>query len=256
MKFKNLRYEIEKHVGTITVDRPQALNAISLETMDELETIVASIERGADVRALIITGAGEKSFVAGGDLKEFGRLDSLQAGRAMALKMQGILNRLEALEALVIAAINGYAFGGGCEVAVACDYRIASAEARLGFRQVKMGLVPGWGGGPRLVRLVGRPAALRLLLTGDTVTAEEALRLGLVDEVHPPAGVMPAARALAARVASNPPLAVRYIKRSLHVGQDMPLHAAVAYEAELFSVAWDGEDHREAERAFLEKRKG
>lgn len=254
MDFKNLIFEKRERVGILTINRPQAQNAISIETMYEMGRLLDGVEKDTDLRVLVITGAGEVAFVAGGDLKDFRSLDTFQAGRRMSLYMQGILNRLEDLGQPVIAAINGYAFGGGCEVAAACDFRIAAESAQLGFRQVRFGIMTGWGGAQRLLRLVGRPKALELLLTGDVVSAQEALAMGLVDRVVPQGQVLEAALEMAGRIAQNPPLALANIKRAIVKGWEMPLRAAIAYEAELFAATWDSADHREAEQAFVEKR--
>lgn len=254
MDYKNLILEQRERVGLVTINRPQAQNSISIETMHEMGHLLDQVDKDTDLRALVITGAGDTAFVAGGDLKDFRSLDSFQAGRRMSLYMQGILNRFEELDQPVIAAINGYAFGGGCELAVACDFRIAAEGAQLGFRQVRFGIMTGWGGAQRLLRLVGRSKALELLLTGDIVTAQEALKIGLVDRVAPAGGVLEAALELAGRIAQNPPLALANIKRAIVKGWEMPMRAAMEYEAELFAATWDSEDHREAEQAFAEKR--
>lgn len=254
MDYKNLIFEQRERVGLVTINRPQSQNSISIETMHEMGHLLDQVEKDTDLRALVITGAGDTAFVAGGDLKDFRSLDSFQAGRRMSLYMQGILNRFEELDQPVIAAINGYAFGGGCELAVACDFRIAAEGAQLGFRQVRFGIMTGWGGAQRLLRLVGRSKALELLLTGDIVTAQEALKIGLVDRVAPAGGVLEAALELAGRIAQNPPLALANIKRAIVKGWEMPMRAAMEYEAELFAATWDSEDHREAEQAFAEKR--
>ena len=254
MDFKNLIYEKRERVGIVTINRPEVQNSISIETMHEMGHLLDQVEKYTDLRVLVVTGAGQAAFVAGGDLKDFRSLDSFQAGRWMSLYMQGILNRFEEMDQPVIAAINGYAFGGGCEVAVACDFRIAAETAQLGFRQVRFGIMTGWGGAQRLLRLVGRSKALELLLTGDIVNAQEALKLGLVDRVVPEGQAVSGALELAGRIAQNPPLALANIKRAIAKGCEMPLRAAIAYEAELFAATWDSEDHREAEQAFAEKR--
>ncbi len=254
MDFKNLIFEKQDRVGIITINRPQAQNSISIETMHELGHLLDEIETDTDLRVLVVTGSGETAFVAGGDLKDFRSLDSFQAGRWMSLYMQGILNRFEDLNQPVIAAINGYAFGGGCEFAVACDFRIASESAQLGFRQVRFGIMTGWGGTQRLLRLVGRSKATEMLLTGDILTAQQALAIGLVDRVVPEGQIIEASLEMAARIAQNPPLALANIKRAIVKGWEMPQRVAMEYEAELFAATWDSEDHREAERAFAEKR--
>lgn len=251
---ENLLYSKEGRVATITINRPDVRNAISLATMAELEAVVTELETDGDVLAVIVTGSGEKAFVAGGDLKEFRSLRTVHDGRKMSLRMSNILQRLHHLEVPVIAAINGDAYGGGCETALACDLRLAASHARFGFRQIVFGVTPGWGGGQRLMRLVGQPKALELLLTGATLTADEALAIGLIDRVVSEGNVFDAAHQLAAQIAGRAPLAVRYIKRALARGADMPLDAAIAFENELFSVTWGSADHWEAERAFWDKK--
>lgn len=251
---KSLTYAKRDGVATITINRPDVRNAISLAMMDELEAAVSDLEASRDVLGVVLTGAGDKTFIAGGDLKEFRRLRSVRDGREMSLRMGGILQRLHNLDMPVIAAINGDAYGGGCETALACDLRLAAPHARLGFRQIVFGVTPGWGGGQRLLRLVGPSKAMELLLTGDTLTAEQASAIGLVDRVIAEGDVRDAAHELAAQIARRAPLAVRHIKRALVEGANMPLSAAMAFEAELFSVTWGSEDHWEADRAFWEKR--
>jgi enoyl-CoA hydratase len=253
-RFEALQYRKDAGVAEVVIDRPEVRNAISLRTMAELEAVVSDLEHDPEVLAVILTGAGDKAFVSGGDLKEFRSLRTVHDGREMSLRMGNILQRLHHLEVPVIAAINGDAYGGGCETALACDLRLAAPHARLGFRQIIFGVTPGWGGGQRLLRLVGRSKALELLLTGATLTAEEALAIGLVDRVVNTGDVRDAARELAARIAGHAPLAIRSIKRALTEGANMPLDAAIAYESELFSVTWGSEDHWEAEKAFWEKR--
>jgi len=251
---ENLLYNKKDRVATITINRPNVRNAISLATMAELESVVTDLETDGEVMAVILTGSGEKAFVAGGDLKEFRSLRTVHDGRKMSLRMGNILQRLHHLEVPVIAAINGDAYGGGCETALACDLRLAAPHARLGFRQIVFGVTPGWGGGQRLMRLVGQSKALELLLTGATLTADEALAIGLIDRVVAEGNVLDAAHQLANQIAGRAPLAVRYIKRALARGADMPLDAAIAFEAELFSVTWGSEDHWEAEQAFWNKK--
>lgn len=254
MDYKNLVFERRERVGIVTINRPQVQNCISIETMHEMGHLLGQVEKDTGLRVLVITGAGDTAFVAGGDLKDFRSLNSFQAGRWMSLYMQGILNRFEELGQPVIAAINGYAFGGGCELAVACDFRMAAENAQLGFRQVRFGIMTGWGGTQRLLRLIGRSKAMELLLTGDILSAQEALGLGLVDRVTPAGKSLEGALDLASRIAQNPPLALANIKQAIVKGWEMPMRAAMAYEAELFAATWDSEDHREAEQAFAEKR--
>lgn len=241
-------------IEVVTINRPEVGNAIDLATIDGLLDLVAELERDEALRALVLTGSGDRAFITGGDLCDFLSLQTQQDARRMALRMQDALARLELLDVPVICALNGHAFGGGCEVALACDLRVAAEHVQLGFRQVKMAIMVGWGGGQRLVNLIGRSRALELLLTGDVIDAHAALALGLVDHVVPRGKALATALALAERMAANPPLAVRYTKRALIHGRDMAARAAMAYEAELLAALWVTEDHREAERAFLEKR--
>jgi len=253
MDYKNLTLETVDRVATLTIRRPDVKNAIDLATMDELGEAVAALEADRTVQAVILTGAGG-TFVSGGDLRSLETLEGIEAGRAMSRRMQGILLRLEGLEVPVIAAIEGYALGGGAEVALACDMRIAAADAWIGFKQIAMGIMVGWGGGQRLRALVGRGRALELLLTGDVVTGEEAHRLGIVERVVPPGKALAEAEALARRVAAQPPLAVRAIKRALYQGEAMPREQGIAYEAECFAVLWGSRDHGEAVQAHFARR--
>lgn len=248
-----LRVNREEGVVVLTVDRPEAKNALNLGTIETLVEAVGGLARDPSLRGVVVTGAGG-AFISGGDLKDFLRLDDAQAGRRMALRMQSVLARLEALEVPVIAAIEGVALGGGAEVALACDMRIASETSQLAFKQVSLGIMVGWGGGQRLLRLVGRARALKLLLTGMMLTAEEALRIGLVDEVVPDSQALHAALSLARRIAAQPAGAVRATKRALHHGGEMSRAEAAAFEAECFATLWGSPDHREAVAALLEKR--
>ncbi|HSB73498.1 MAG TPA: enoyl-CoA hydratase/isomerase family protein [Candidatus Methylomirabilis sp.] len=253
MDDKNVGLEIVERVATLTIRRPEVKNAIDLATMDELDRSVAALETDRSLQAVILTGAGG-TFVSGGDLKSLERLEGIEAGRAMSRRMQAVLQRLEGLEVPVIAAIEGHALGGGAEVALACDIRIAASDARIGFKQIALGIMVGWGGGQRLRALVGRGRALELLLTGDIFSGEEAFRLGLVDRVTPPGQALVEAEALARRVAAQPPLAVRAIKRALYQGEGMPRDHGIAFEAECFARLWGSRDHGEAVKAYFEKR--
>lgn len=241
----------EGALAIVRVDRPLAKNAIDRAAMASLEAITAELEADTGVACAILTAAGD-SFIAGGDLKDFASLEKSEEGRRMSLWMQSVLNRWEALPCPTIAAIDGDAYGGGCEVALACDLRVIAPEARLVFRQVAMGLTPGWGGGQRLSRLVGRARALRIYVTASALSAAEARAIGLVDEVaEEGATALEAARALAAQIASFSPLAVRNTKRALLRGEEMPLRAAIDFEAELFGQTWGSPPHVAAVRRFL-----
>jgi enoyl-CoA hydratase len=253
MAYKNLTLETADRVATLTIRRPEVRNAIDLATMDELDRAVAALEADRALQAAIVTGAGG-TFVSGGDLKSLETLQGIEAGRAMSRKMQAILLRLEGLEVPVVAAIEGYALGGGAEVALACDIRIAGADVQIGFKQIAMGIMVGWGGGQRLRALVGRARALELLLTGEVMDGEEAYRVGVVNRVVPPGKALAEAEALARRVAAQPPLAVRAIKRALYQGEALPRERGIAYEAECFGVLWGSRDHGEAVKAHFEKR--
>lgn len=250
---EGVRLEREGGIVVLTIDRPGAKNALDLETMERLSAIVDELARDPELRAVVLTGAGG-AFVSGGDVKDFLSLDTPQAGKRMSRRMQSVLARLEALEVPVVAAIEGVALGGGAEVSLACDIRIASGSARIAFKQVSLGIMVGWGGGQRLLRLVGRSRALRLLLAGATLGAEEALRLGLVDEVVPAGEALAAALRLARQIAAQPAAAVRATKRALHQGAEMSRAAAAAFEAECFSTLWAGPDHRNAVARLMGKR--
>ena len=250
---KAVRLDREGGVGVVTIDRPEVRNALDLETIEILSDAVDGLARDPSLRGVVVTGGGG-TFVSGGDLKDFLRLEDSEAGKRMAERMQSVLARLEALEVPVIAAIEGMALGGGAEVALACDIRVASESAGIAFKQVSLGIMVGWGGGQRLVRVVGRSQALRLLLTGAPVTAEEAARIGLVDQVVPSGDALSAALSLARQIAAQPAAAVRATKRAIHYGAEMSRSEAAAFEAECFATLWGSPDHREAVAALLEKR--
>jgi len=253
--YKNLIFSVENNIAILTINRPEVRNAISLGTVEEINAVLDSIEKDQSIRVLIVTGSGDRAFVSGGDLKEFEQLVTIEDGRRMSFLIKNTLNRLENLEIPVIAAINGVAYGGGSEVALACDYRIAADSAKLGLLQVKLAIMTSWGGGPRLARLIGRSKALALLTTGDILKAEQALEMGIVDQVVEPAELLDAAKDLAGRMAANSPLAVRYAKLLLNDQREMSFQGALNYESELFSVVWASEDHTEAVNALKEKRK-
>lgn len=251
---KNVLYEEDAGVGLVTVDRPEVHNALNLQTIRDLRELCLQLRAEDRLRALVLTGGGKATFLSGGDLKEFQQIRTVAAARAMISTMKEVTDLLAGFPWPVIAAVNGLAVGGGCETAIACDFRIASEAAELGFRQIKLGLMSGWGGGPRLFHLVGRSRALRLMLTGELVTAREALAMGLVDEVVPADRVVERSKELARAIAGNAPLAVRAYKRLVQMAARVPLEAAIAFETELFGPVWVSEDHDECVRAFFEKR--
>jgi enoyl-CoA hydratase len=253
-ELKDLLYAERDGVGTITINRPEVHNAIGLPTMAEFARVLDWIESSSEVAAIVLTATGNRTFVAGGDLKAFEQLTTHEAAATMSRKMQRLMARLAGLPVPVIGAINGDSIGGGCEVALACDIRIVSETAHFGFKQVTIGITPAWGGRRRMVRLIGRGRALELLLTGDLIDAAEALRIGLADRIVAPTQVMPAALELAGRIARNPRLAVRAIKRAVDEGEYLEGEQAVAFESDLFARTWMTEDHWEALAARKEGR--
>ena len=257
MNYEHIRFEIREGIAYLTVHRPEKLNALNKKTMDEIRHVVESIHRregeGAVVRALIITGAGDKAFIAGADIGELSRLTPTE-GYEYTRTNQEVLDRLEALPVPVIAAINGYALGGGCELALACHIRIACPEARLGQPEVKLGIIPGYGGTQRLPRLIGRGRALEWILSGSHYTAEEAYRIGLINRVVPREKLLDEATDLARRITANGPVAVALAIRAVNEGLNMPLEEALKHEAALFALTTSTEDMKEGTRAFLEKR--
>ena len=254
MTFTCLRYAVRERVATLAIHRPKVKNAIDRKTMEEMGVAVELAGRDRDLRALILTGSGE-AFISGGDLRYFQSLSTDRQVREMLSMMGRVLMRIERLPVPTIAAVNGYAIGGGTEVALACDIRVAATGASFMFRQVDVGLITAWGGGQRLQRLVGPARASRLLLLGETVSAQEALALGLVDRVVARSKLMSETRDLARRIAAKPPLAIRAMKRALVQGRNVPFQRGLALEEKLFRSLWKSKDHEEAVAAFLEKRR-
>lgn len=245
---------ISDAVAVVTLNRPTVLNALNAALLAELDAALDALRANDSIHVVVLTGAGEKAFAAGADIQELAGLSGVE-GQALALRGQRIFNKVENLGKPVIAAINGFALGGGCELALSASIRIASETARLGQPEVKLGLIPGYGGSQRLPRLVGKGAALKLLLTGEMIPAAEALRIGLVDEVVPAAELMARVRALASTIASMAPVAVRQCLAAVREGYDLPLEQALAHEAALFGICCGTADKAEGTRAFLEKRK-
>ena len=253
MAYENLLYEKRDRIGFITFNRPKVLNALNRKTMEELNDILIAAREDDEVRVLILTGAGEKSFVAGADISELA-VQTPVSGRETALFGQSVLHRLETLGKPSIAAINGFALGGGCEVALACSMRLAGKNAKLGQPEVKLGILTGYGGSQRLSRLCGKGVAHEICLTGEMISADEALRIGLVNHVYEPAELLPAAEALAKNIIANAPLAVKFTMEAIERGVEMPQEEGQFLEATLFGIAASTEDMREGTRAFLEKR--
>jgi len=254
MAFDHLLLERDASVLLITINRPKVLNALHGPTLDELSEAFESARVDDDVRVVILTGSGEKSFVAGADINELAQQTPV-SGREHARRGQALFDRIERLGKPVIAAVNGFALGGGCELAMACTLRLAADNAKFGQPEINLGLMPGYAGSQRLPRLVGRGRALELLLTGAPIVADEAWRIGLVNRVVPAAELMTEARQLAGMLASKPPIAVRYILDAVAGGLEMSFGDAQTYEATLFGLVSTTEDMREGTRAFLEKRK-
>ena len=251
--YQNIEVAREGRLATVTVTRPEKLNALTRATIDELRTAFEELGADTEVGGVILTGAGEKAFVAGADIGELNDLGPV-AAREHALCGQALCRTIETLGKPVVAAVQGFALGGGCELAMACTLRVAGEKARFGQPEVKLGLIPGFGGTQRLGRLVGRGSALELLLTGEMIDAREAHRLGLVNRVVPQDQVMEEARTLMASILERGPLAVRYILEATHQGLELPLEDGLRLEANLFAVTFATEDKVEGTRAFLEKR--
>ena len=254
LSLQNLLLERDGAIAVVTVNRPKVLNALNLATLEELRRTMTALREDAEIRCIILTGSGDKSFVAGADINELGG-QSPTAGWEHARLGQAVFDMIETLGKPVIAAINGYALGGGCELAMACTMRLAADTSRLGQPEINLGMIPGYGGTQRLARVVGSGRALELLLTGDQLSATEAHLMGLVNRVVPAAALMVEARRLAASIAGKAPLAVRYVLQAVHRGVNLPLAEGLALEAALFGLVASTDDMREGTRAFLEKRK-
>ena len=253
MAYENLLLDAKEGIARITFNRPNVLNALNRKTMEELGEILNVVHADAAVRVLILTGAGEKAFIAGADITELAQQNPV-GGREYTLAGQGIIHRLETMGKPSIAAINGFALGGGCEMALACTMRIASRTARLGQPEVKLGIIPGYGGSQRLPRLVGKGMAHELILTGEMISAEEALRIGLVNRVVEPGELLVTAEAIARKIIANAPIAVQYAMEAVERGMEMPQEEGLHLEATLFGLCCATQDMREGTRAFLEKR--
>ncbi len=253
MSYENILYEVRDQIARITVNRPQVLNALNRATVEELDRAFDAARADAGVRALIITGAGEKSFVAGADINELAKQSPVE-GKDYSLFGQAAFHKLETMGKPSIAAINGFALGGGCELAMCCSMRIASKNARLGQPEVKLGLLPGYGGTQRLARLCGKGVAHELLLSGEMIPADEALRVGLVNHVVELPELIPAAEKIAQKIVANAPLAVKYAMEAVEHGMEMTQEEGLFLEATLFGLCCATEDMREGTKAFLEKR--
>ncbi len=253
MTYENLLYEKRDGIGFITFNRPKVLNALNRKTMEEFQEVLLDARDDASVRVLILTGSGEKAFVAGADINELAQQTPVN-GKEYSNFGQGVSHLLETMGKPSICAINGFALGGGCELALACTIRIASKTAKLGQPEVKLGIIPGFGGSQRMARLCGKGVAHELCLTGEMISAEEAQRIGLVNHIYEPAELLPAAEAMAKKIIEKAPLAVKYCMEAIERGVEMPQEEGLFLEATLFGLCCATEDMREGTKAFLEKR--
>ncbi|MBI3935224.1 MAG: enoyl-CoA hydratase/isomerase family protein [Acidobacteria bacterium] len=253
MSYENLLVEIRERIATVTINRPQVLNALNARTVEEMDDCWQAMQHNTDVGVVIVTGAGEKAFIAGADIKELNAYTPPQA-QECSRRGQAMIRRLEQLGKPVIAAINGFALGGGCELALACTLRIASQNARIGQPEVKIGIPPGYGGSQRLPRLIGKGRAVQMILTGEPVTADVALQWGLVNQVVALEQLLPTAREIANKILANSMTAVRYSLQAVHQGLDQPLEQGLFLESVLFGLCFSTLDMKEGTGAFLEKR--
>lgn len=249
----NIIFEKEDNLAIVTINRPKALNALNSETLIELDGVFSEIEKDNSIYAVILTGAGEKAFVAGADISEMKDMNVIEA-RQFGRLGNSIFRKIELLEKPVIAALNGFTLGGGCELALSCDIRIACSKAKFGQPEVGLGITPGFGGTQRLARLIGTGAAKELIFTGKMIDSNEAYRLGLVNKVVECDKLMEEAKAMAKTIASNAPVAVKLCKAAINRGIQMDLDTAVMYEAELFGECFATEDQKEGMEAFVQKR--
>src|SRR2546430_4931306 len=253
MIFENILLEKKNAIAYVTVNRPKVLNALNMATMEELRTAFTDIKIDPTIRVAILTGSGEKAFIAGADISELARHDAV-SGKEYTHRGQNVLSLIENLGKPVIACIHGFALGGGCEIAMACTMRLASENAKLGQPEVKLGIIPGYGGTQRLPRLVGKGIAMQLVLTGETISAQQAHRIGLVNAAAAAAELIPRAEAIAHKIIANAPLAVQYAMEAVNKGMEMTLVEGLYLEAILFGVCCATEDKKEGTTAFLEKR--
>ena len=253
--FEHILVDRDGPIGIVTLNRPSVLNALNGKLLAELSFALLELERNADIRAIVLTGSGEKAFAAGADIGELNALENAGAGADQARMGQSVTRQIERLRKPVIVAINGFALGGGCELAMAGDIRIASENAKFGQPEVNLGLIPGYGGSQRTTRLLGRGMAMYLCLTGELIDAQEALRIGLVERVVPLAGLLDEAKRIGNLIATKAPLAIAACKRAIDGGAHLSIDDSLEIEAMEFGLLVDTEDFREGTGAFLEKRK-
>ncbi len=254
MEYKNLLVEKKDSVTVVTINRPDKLNALNDETLNELKVVFESLQEDESVGVVIITGAGEKAFVAGADIAELNKLDR-GSGKKFAEKGQAVFDLIENLGKPVIAAVNGFALGGGCELSLACHIRLASCKARFGQPEVNLGIIPGYGGTQRLARLINTGRAMEIILTGDIINAEEAMNFGLVNRIYSPGELMQGAFELAQKISSKGQLAIRMAVKAITAVNDTTQEKGLEFESELFADCCGTEDFKEGTSAFLEKRK-
>jgi len=254
MAYKYLLLEKEDGIGILYINRPDAMNALNTKVLEEIMQAAAAVGKDDEIQVLIITGAGERAFVAGADIKEMHGLTAVK-GRQFGYTGQEAFRAIEKLEKPVIAAVNGFALGGGCELAMAADIRLASEKAKFGQPEVGLGITPGFGGTQRLARLIGEGRAMELIFTASTITAEEAYRIGLVNHIYPAATLLDEARKMARRIMVNAPLAVKYSKSAINKGLQTDIETGLAVEADLFGICFATEDQKNGMGAFLNKEK-
>lgn len=254
MPYQTLILEINNYTAVITINRPDKLNALNSQVIDELENCLTALKNNDDVNVVIITGSGEKAFVAGADIAQLNKLNMIE-GKEFAEKGQAVFNLIENLNKPVIAAVNGFALGGGCELALACHIRLASENAKFGQPEVNLGTIPGFGGTQRLTRLINSSRSMELILTGDMVDANEAHRIGLVNKVYPIAELMTKAKEMAAKISSKGQYAIRLALKAVNICDEVSESEGLNFEASLFALSCGTEDFKEGTSAFLEKRK-
>ena len=254
MNYKTLLLDVKDHVAVITINRPDKLNALNAQTINDLDTVFDALKNDNDIYVIIITGSGEKAFVAGADISELNKLDVMSA-KVFSERGQAVFNKIENSDKPVIAAVNGFALGGGCELALACHIRLAGENAKFGQPEVNLGIIPGYGGTQKLARLINAGRAMEYILTADMIDANEALRLGLVNKVYPQAELIENAKSLANKIAGKGQQAIRYAMKSIRAVNELSLKEGQNLEASLFALCCGTEDFKEGTAAFLEKRK-